>query len=184
LLHETLSRSLRSYPRLVAIDRDAVLSAVKLSTESATLSPSTATCTQKTLTLQSEAKRVLFVCVENSNRSQMAEAFARELGGSAIESVSAGSRPSGQVNPRAIQMMAECGIYLDTHRSKSLDEVGDEPFDAVVTMGCGDACPWIPAKRRFDWALADPKSMSDEEFRQIRDEIRRRVAELLTEIRS
>jgi arsenate reductase len=157
---------------------------VKLSTESATLCPSTATCTQKTLVLRSETKRVLFVCVENSNRSQMAEAFARELGGNAIESVSAGSRPSGQVNPRAIQMMAECGIYLDAHRSKSLEEVGDEPFDVVVTMGCGDACPWIPAERRIDWALADPKNMSDEGFRQIRDEIGRRVAELLTEIRS
>jgi arsenate reductase (thioredoxin) len=167
--------------RFVAIDRDAVPNAVKLSTEFATLCPSTATCMQKTL---AEPKRVLFVCVENSNRSQMAEAFARELGGNAIESISAGSRPSGQVNPRVIQMMAECGIYLDAHRSKSLDEVGDEPFDAVVTMGCGDACPWIPAKRRFDWALADPKNMSDEEFRQVRDEIRRRVDELLTEIRS
>jgi arsenate reductase len=126
--------------------------------------------------------RLLFVCVENSNRSQMAEAFARALGGARIEARSAGSRPSGQINPRAIAFMAERGIDLTTQRSKSLDEVGSEPFDAVVTMGCGDACPWLPASRREDWALPDPKLLDDAGFRGVRDEIERRVVRLLREL--
>lgn len=123
--------------------------------------------------------RVLFVCVENSNRSQMAEAFARAHGADRVEAVSAGSRPSGQVNPRAIAFMAERGIDLSAQHSKSLDAVGDAPFDAVVTMGCGDACPWIPAARREDWALQDPKLLDDAGFRGVRDEIERRVVALL-----
>lgn len=128
--------------------------------------------------------RVLFVCVENSNRSQMAEAFARAHGGEGVEACSAGSRPSGQINPRAIALMAERGIDLATQRSKSLGEVGDEPFDAVVTMGCGDACPWIPARWRQDWALPDPKRLDDAGFRRVRDEIEQRVIALLGELRS
>ena len=127
-------------------------------------------------------KRVLFVCVENSNRSQMAEAFARMHGGARVEARSAGSRPSGQINPRALAMMAERGIDLDRQRSKSLQEIGDDPFDAVVTMGCGDACPWVPAARREDWALPDPKHLDDAGFRGIRDEIERRVIALLNEL--
>jgi len=126
--------------------------------------------------------RVLFVCVENSNRSQMAEAFARALGGERVEARSAGSRPSGQINPRAIAFMAERGIDLGAQRSKSLDEIGAEPFDAVVTMGCGDACPWVPATRREDWALPDPKLLDDAGFRGVRDEIERRVTALLGEL--
>ncbi len=123
--------------------------------------------------------RVLFVCVENSNRSQMAEAFARRLGGDRIDARSAGSKPSGRINPRAIAFMAERGVDLAAQRSKSLDEVGGEPFDAVVTMGCGDACPWIAAARREDWALPDPKILDDAGFRAVRDEIERRVDALL-----
>jgi arsenate reductase len=126
--------------------------------------------------------RVLFVCVENSNRSQMAEAFARRLGGGRVEAHSAGSRPSGRINPRAVAFMAERGIDLSTQRSKSLDAVGGEPFDAVVTMGCGDACPWLPAARREDWALPDPKLLDDAGFRGVRDEIERRVGVLLAEL--
>jgi arsenate reductase (thioredoxin) len=126
--------------------------------------------------------RVLFVCVENSNRSQMAEAFARRLGGDRVDARSAGSRPSGRINPRAIAFMAERGIDLTAQHSKSLDDVGSEPFDAVVTMGCGDACPWIAAARREDWALPDPKSLNDAGFRQVRDDIERRVAGLLREL--
>lgn len=128
-------------------------------------------------------KRVLFVCVENSNRSQMAEGFARTLGGADIQAFSAGSRPSGQINPRALQMMAERGIALDSQRSKSLDEIGNEPFDAVVTMGCGDACPWVAAARRIDWALQDPKTLDEDGFRGVRDDIERRVKTLLDELR-
>jgi protein-tyrosine-phosphatase len=126
--------------------------------------------------------RVLFVCVENSNRSQMAEAFARRLGGNRIDARSAGSRPSGQINPRAVGFMAERGIDLTAQHSKSLEDVGSEPFDAVVTMGCGDACPWIASARREDWALPDPKSLDDAGFRQVRDDIERRVAGLLREL--
>jgi len=127
-------------------------------------------------------KRILFVCVENSNRSQMAEAFARAHGGARVEAHSAGSRPSGSINPRAVKMMAERGIDLGAQHSKSLQDVGDEPFDAVVTMGCGDACPWIPAARREDWALPDPKHLSDDGFRAVRDEIESRVQALLRKL--
>ena len=126
--------------------------------------------------------RVLFVCVENSNRSQMAEAFARRIGGDRIDAWSAGSRPSGRINPRAVAFMAERGIDLSAQHSKSLDAVGDAPFDAVVTMGCGDACPWIPARHREDWALADPKALDDAGFRGVRDEIERRVGRLIADL--
>jgi len=126
--------------------------------------------------------RVLFVCVENSNRSQMAEAFARALGGERVEARSAGSRPSGQINPRAIAFMAERGIDLSGQHSKSLDAIGAEPFDAVVTMGCGDACPWIHAGQREDWALPDPKLLDDAGFRGVRDEIERRVGRLIADL--
>ena len=126
-------------------------------------------------------KRVLFVCVENANRSQMAEAFARMLGGEAVEAVSAGSRPSGRINPKAVRFMAELGYDLSAHASKSLDEIDGE-FDAVITMGCGDSCPWVPAKRREDWALPDPRDMDDEDYRAVRDQIGARVRELLASL--
>jgi len=123
-------------------------------------------------------KRVLFVCVENANRSQMAEAFARMLGGDAVDAWSAGSRPSGVLNPKAVRFMEEIGYDLTTQRSKSLDEVVGE-FDAVVTMGCGDACPWVTARVREDWALPDPKHLDEDGYRAVRDEIARRVRVLL-----
>jgi len=124
------------------------------------------------------SKRVLFVCVENSNRSQMAEAFARIHGGAGVEALSAGSKPSGVINPKAVRFMAELGYDLASHASKSLEEIDGE-FDAVVTMGCGDSCPWVPAKRREDWALPDPKHMDDAGYRAVRDEISSRVQQLL-----
>ena len=123
-------------------------------------------------------KRVLFVCIENSNRSQMAEAFARIHGGNKVEAASAGSKPSGQINPKAMRFMAELGYDLSGHESKSLDQIGGE-FDAVITMGCGDSCPWLPARRREDWALPDPKHMDDAGYRAIRDEISALVKILL-----
>ncbi|WP_428277917.1 arsenate reductase ArsC [Candidatus Palauibacter sp.] len=126
--------------------------------------------------------RLLFVCVENSCRSQMAEAFARMLAGGRVEAVSGGSRPSGVVNPKAIESMAEWGYDLGVHRSEGLDDVPPGPFDAVVTMGCGDACPHVPARRREDWAVRDPKDLPAEEFRAVRDDIRRRVAALLSDL--
>ena len=123
-------------------------------------------------------KRVLFVCIENSNRSQMAEAFARMHGGDGVEAMSAGSAPSGRINPKAVRFMAERGYDLTAHASKSLDEIEGE-FDAVITMGCGDACPWVPAKRREDWALADPRDMDDAGYRAVREDIESRVRVLL-----
>jgi len=129
-------------------------------------------------------QRVLFVCVENSNRSQMAEAFARLHGGGAVIALSAGSRPSGRINPRAIAFMAERGIDLSKQHSKSLSDVGDASFAAVVTMGCGDACPLLPADRREDWALPDPKLLDDEGFRRVRDDIERRVIALLGQLQT
>jgi len=126
-------------------------------------------------------KRVLFVCVENSNRSQMAEAFARLHGGDGVEALSAGSRPSGRINPKAIRFMSELGYDLSSHASKPLDAI-DGAFDAVVTMGCGDSCPWIPAKRHVDWALPDPRDMDDDGYRAVRDEISARVKALLASL--
>jgi protein-tyrosine-phosphatase len=130
----------------------------------------------------SEPKRLLFVCVENANRSQMAEAFARMLGGPAVEAYSAGSRPSGVVNPKAVAAMAELGYDLAGHGSKSLAELPDEPFDFVATMGCGDACPNVRAAHRADWQIPDPKHMPPEEFRAVRDLIRDKVRGALVEI--
>jgi protein-tyrosine-phosphatase len=126
-------------------------------------------------------QRVLFVCVENSNRSQMAEAFARLAGGDQVEALSAGSRPSGRINPKAVRFMAELGYDLASQHSKSLDDVVGE-FDAVVTMGCGDSCPWVPARIREDWTLPDPKDMDDDGYRAVRDEIGRRVQTLLASL--
>lgn len=125
--------------------------------------------------------RILFVCVENSCRSQMAEAFARKHGGDAVDAQSAGSSPSGRVHPGAIASMHRRGIDLSGHRSKSLSDVTGE-FDAVVTMGCGDACPWVPARSRFDWDILDPKQLPDAEFDAVRDEIERRVVALLADL--
>ena len=126
-------------------------------------------------------KRVLFVCVENSNRSQMAEAFARMHGGAQVEALSAGSKPSGRINPKAVRFMGELGYDLAAHASKPLAEISGD-FDAVVTMGCGDDCPWVPAKRREDWALPDPKDLDDDGYRAVRDEISRRVQALLASL--
>lgn len=123
--------------------------------------------------------RVLFVCVENSNRSQMAEAFARMHGKGRVEPYSAGSRPSGRVNPRAIAAMQARGYDLTTHRSTGLLDIPAGEWEAVVTMGCGDECPFVPAKLRDDWALPDPRAMEPAEFNLVADEIERRVLDLL-----
>jgi len=127
--------------------------------------------------------KVLFVCVENSNRSQMSEAFARIHGKDAVEAYSAGSKPSGKVNPKAIVAMKELGYDLSSHHSKSLEDVKQfAPFDAVVTMGCGDACPWMPSKKFVDWQIPDPKEMNEPDFRKVRDLIEEKVSQLLQEL--
>jgi arsenate reductase len=121
-------------------------------------------------------KKILFVCIENSNRSQMAQAFAHLYGQGRVKAFSAGSRPAGRINPKAIAAMEELGYDLSAHSSKSLAEVhGEAPFDAVVTMGCGDACPWMPARQHIDWNIPDPRDMGTLPFNEVRDTIGRLV---------
>ena len=129
-------------------------------------------------------KKILFVCVENSNRSQMSQAFAKLIGGDQIGAYSAGSKPSGKINPKAIAAMKELDYDLSTHQSKSLEEVKEyAPFDVVVTMGCGDACPWMPAKKFIDWQIPDPREMNENDFRKVRDLIQEKVKGLLSELK-
>jgi arsenate reductase len=127
-------------------------------------------------------KRVLFVCIENSNRSQMAEAFARIHGAGKVEAYSSGSRPSGRVNLRAIEFMREKGYDLSVHTSKALTEIPDVEYDAAITMGCGDECPLVRARIREDWGIPDPKELPPEEFRKVRDLIEEKVKDLLTRV--
>ena len=127
-------------------------------------------------------KKILFVCVENSNRSQMAQAFAKIHGAGKVEAFSAGSRPSGRVNPKAIESMKELDYDLSTHVSKGLDEFNGTEIDVAVTMGCGDECPLVKAKAREEWQIPDPREMSPEEFRQVRDLISRKVRDLVSKL--
>jgi protein-tyrosine-phosphatase len=133
--------------------------------------------------MSATVRRVLFICVENSNRSQMAEAFARIHGKTGVEAYSAGSQPSGIINPKAMAAMRELGYDLSRQASKPLSEIPDVEYDFVATMGCGDACPAaLRAKRREDWSIPDPRDMSEEEFRQVRDLIESKVRQMLAEI--
>lgn len=130
----------------------------------------------------SAGKVLLFVCVENSNRSQMAEAFARIHGIGIAQAFSAGSRPSGRINPKAIEAMREVGYDLSTHTSKGLDAFNGQPVDVAVTMGCGDECPLVHAAQRLEWQIPDPRNMSPGEFRGVRDLIEQRVKALLASL--
>ena len=128
-------------------------------------------------------KKVLFVCVENSCRSQMAEAFGRKFGRERCEVFSAGSSPSGEVNPDAKRVMTEKGIDISHQVTKSLNDLPVKEFDYVVTMGCGDACPaGVQTKKTIDWIVPDPKGMPIEVFRFSRDLIERKVRELFQEM--
>jgi arsenate reductase (thioredoxin) len=127
-----------------------------------------------------QPKRVLFVCVQNSCRSQIAEAFARMHGGDQIEAESAGSNPSGRIHPKAIESMKELGYDLTRHQSKSLSEIPDVEYDVAVTMGCGDACPMVHAKRREEWNIPDPTPLPQAQFRAVRDLIGTKVKDLLS----
>ena len=110
----------------------------------------------------------------------MAQAFATMLGGEEVQAFSAGSKPSGKINPKAIASMNEIGYDLSKHHSKSLEEVKEHaPFDVVVTMGCGDACPWMPARKFVDWQIPDPRDMDPDEFRKVRDLIKEKVREII-----
>src|ERR1700730_1118936 len=124
-------------------------------------------------------KKLLFVCVEKSNRSQMAKAVARIHGSERFEAYSAGSRPLGKINPKAIEAMREVGYDLSKHQSKSLSEIPDAEFDLVATMGCGDECPFVRARQREDWNIPDPKEMPPNEFRAVREMIEERIKSLL-----
>ena len=125
-------------------------------------------------------KKILFVCIENSNRSQMAEAFVKLKASDTIEAYSAGSNPSGKISEKAIASMNEYEYDLSLHRSKSLEEVKQfSPFDVVITMGCGDACPWMPAKKFIDWQIPNPKNMNENDFRKVRDQIKTEVESLI-----
>ncbi|MBI3088588.1 MAG: arsenate reductase ArsC [Candidatus Omnitrophica bacterium] len=126
-----------------------------------------------------EPKRILFVCVENACRSQIAEAFARRYGGARVMACSAGSRPRGQVDAGAIAVMKERGIDLGRQASKGLSDLPGVTWDAIVTMGCGDACPTVPAKQRVEWQIPDPAHQPVEIYRQVRDVIDGAVKALL-----
>lgn len=125
---------------------------------------------------------VMFVCVHNAGRSQMAAAYARHLSGGAVEVRSAGSAPADTINPAVHEAMLEEGIDLTDERPKILTPEAVQASDAVITMGCGDACPFYPGKRYEDWTLADPAGQGVDAVRPIRDEIRARVAALLTDM--
>ncbi|MBA3828643.1 MAG: arsenate reductase ArsC [Taibaiella sp.] len=127
-------------------------------------------------------KNILFVCVENSNRSQMAQAFAKIIGSDKVNAYSAGSRPSGKINPKAIAAMKEIGYDLSAHESKSLDEIPDVPYEYAITMGCGDECPLVKAAHRIDWSIPDPRNMDEAQFREVRDTIKQKVKELIESI--
>lgn len=127
--------------------------------------------------------KVLFVCIGNSCRSQMAEGFARKWGADVLAVWSAGSRPAGKVNPAAIAVMKEKGVDLSNHESKGLADVPSEGWDYVLTMGCGDACPYVAARRRADWGIPDPIGLPLEEFRAVRDQIEEKVKALVAEVR-
>ena len=127
-------------------------------------------------------KSYVFACVHNAGRSQMAAGFLQHLAGDRVEVLSAGSAPADQVNPAAVEAMREEGVDLTTAVPKVLTEDAVRASDVVVTMGCGDACPFFPGKRYEDWALDDPAGQGLEAVRPIRDEIRRRVEALIEEI--
>ncbi|SOC49948.1 arsenate reductase [Blastococcus aggregatus] len=130
----------------------------------------------------SEKPSVLFVCVHNAGRSQMAAGWLTHLAGDAVEVRSAGSLPADQVNPAALQAMAEVGIDISTARPKVLTTEAVQASDVVITMGCGDACPIFPGKRYLDWELEDPAGQGVDAVRPIRDDIEGRIRGLLTEL--
>ncbi|MFF2051860.1 arsenate reductase ArsC [Leifsonia sp. NPDC058194] len=125
---------------------------------------------------------VLFVCIHNAGRSQMAAGFMRELSGGRVEVLSAGSEPKDQINPVAVQVMAEEGIDIAGEQPKILTTEAVKESDVVITMGCGDTCPIFPGKRYEDWELTDPAGRPVEEVRPIRDDIKQRVQDLLAEL--
>jgi arsenate reductase len=130
----------------------------------------------------SDKPSVLFVCVHNAGRSQMAAGWLRHLAGDTVEIRSAGSEPADQINPVAVRAMAEVGIDITAENPKRLEYAAAEASDVIITMGCGDACPFFPGKRYEDWKLDDPAGQDLDAVRPIRDTIRARVEQLLTDL--
>ena len=128
------------------------------------------------------AKTVLFVCVHNAGRSQMAAGFMQNLGKDKVNVLSAGSMPKDQINPVAVEVMKEVGIDISNNQPKILTTESVKESDVVITMGCGDACPIFPGKRYEDWQLEDPAGKDLETVRKIRDEIKSRIEALLSEL--
>lgn len=128
-------------------------------------------------------KKLLFVCIENSCRSQVAEGVARHYGKDIVDSYSAGSSPSGIVNPAAILVMQEIGIDISSHKSKGFSDLIDKHYDYVITMGCGETCPLVPSSETIDWKIPDPKGKPLEFFRKVRDIVKKEILELLEVIR-
>ncbi len=124
-------------------------------------------------------KKVLFLCVNNSCRSQMAEGFAKFYEGKKVEAFSTGSSPSGKVDELAVEMMKEKGIDISKQRSKGFKELPYKDFDYVISMGCEDICPFVPAKQRIEWQIEDPKGGSKEKFVEVRGKIEDKVKEFL-----
>jgi arsenate reductase (thioredoxin) len=134
--------------------------------------------------MSSHKPRVLFVCVHNAGRSQMAAGFMKTLGADRVEVLSAGSAPKDSINPIAVQAMQEIGIDISNNVPKVLTPEAVQESDVVITMGCGDACPFYPGKRYEDWVLDDPAGQGIESVRVIRDDIKKRVEQLLSELLS
>ena len=134
--------------------------------------------------MSSPKPTVLFVCVHNAGRSQMAAGFMNSLGAGRVEVLSAGSAPKDSINPIAVQAMQEVGIDISNNVPKVLTPEAVQESDAVITMGCGDACPFYPGKRYEDWVLDDPAGQGIESVRVIRDDIKKRVEQLLSELLS
>lgn len=127
-------------------------------------------------------KNILFVCVENANRSQMAEAFGHLYKGDNLEVYSAGSKPAGKINEKAVKAMAVLGYDLTTHQSTNINQLENIKFDVIISMGCGDDCPNIEASIREDWQIPDPKNLTEADYWTIRDYIKIKVKQIITDI--
>ncbi|MCX7927835.1 MAG: arsenate reductase ArsC [Candidatus Omnitrophica bacterium] len=127
-------------------------------------------------------KKVLFVCVENACRSQMAEGFARFFGAHVLDIYSAGSNPAKEVNPEAIRVMQEVNIDISNQKPKGFNELDNKEFDYVITLGCHDVCPFVPARKHIEWDIEDPKGKSTYFFRQVREKIREKVLKFIKSV--
>ncbi|MFA5157369.1 MAG: arsenate reductase ArsC [Candidatus Omnitrophota bacterium] len=129
-------------------------------------------------------KKILFVCIENSCRSQIAEGFGRYFGKDVLEPYSAGSRPSGEINPTAVAVMAEIGIDISHQQSKGFADLAVKDFDYAITLGCKDTCPFVPADRHIEWQIEDPKGKDIEFFRRTRDQLKTKIIDFIESLKA